>query len=52
MSDVAAESGPHHGSRQASVTGMPSARYLKKRRLGGEERERAVRALVYLEIRG
>lgn len=50
MSDVA-EPPPPHGSRQASATAASSVRWLKKRRLAGEERERALRALVFPEIR-
>jgi hypothetical protein len=50
MADVA-EPLPRYRSRQPSATGTSSARWLKKRRLAGEERERAVRALVYPEIR-
>lgn len=49
MSDVA-EAPPRRRSRQHSATGPPSARWLKKRRLAGEERERAVRAFVYLGL--
>jgi len=50
MSDVAEQS-PHHGAQQTATAAASSVRWLKKRRLAGEERERAVRALVFPEIR-
>lgn len=39
-----------HSLRRDSQGGVPSIRWLKKRRLAGEERERAIRALVLAYI--